>query len=194
VNVATFVFGLAVAAAVAAFFDLLAAGREPWIVIGIAVVFGSPAAIAAWTLRSARMKAAYAATTALLVVLAFVGWHPRKRFVHDLDSLTPGMTVDEVEAVMGRYLKGAGAKWTVPDGPAPPVLGPGEAPSPETEAAARRAQESYEPPAYPTGAERAHVTGTMTYRWCDDDWAYDSDWGCVTFKDGRVVSVAFYPD
>jgi hypothetical protein len=34
----------------------------------------------------------------------------------------------------------------------------------------------------------------MTYRWCDDDWQYDSDFGCVTFKDGRVVSVKFMPD
>ncbi len=34
----------------------------------------------------------------------------------------------------------------------------------------------------------------MTYRWNETDWAFDADWGQVTFEDGRVVKVQFLPD
>ena len=37
------------------------------------------------------------------------------------------------------------------------------------------------------------VTGTVTYRHTDEGWG-DSDWGVVTFEDGRVVEVEFLPD
>jgi len=113
------------------------------------------------------MKATYFAVAGVVLLLVIVPWHPRKRFVSDLNSVTPGMTIDQVESVMGGYMKGVGKKWIVPDGPAP----------------------SEHPPA----DERPQVTGTMTYRWSDDG-NYDSDWAQVTFENGRVVSVEFLPD
>lgn len=94
-------------------------------------------------------------------------FHPRKRFLHDLYSVQTGMTVDEVEAIMGGYMKGWGARFH-----------PGV--------------ENYEPPEYPTGPDRASVTGTMTYRWSAG--AFDADWGQIRFSSGRVVEVEFHPD
>ncbi|NIO72298.1 MAG: hypothetical protein GTN71_25565 [Anaerolineae bacterium] len=37
------------------------------------------------------------------------------------------------------------------------------------------------------------VTGTVTYRHTDEGWG-NSDWGVVTFEDGRVVKIEFLPD
>jgi hypothetical protein len=37
------------------------------------------------------------------------------------------------------------------------------------------------------------LTGTVTYRHTDEGWG-DSDWGVVTFQDGRVVETEFLPD
>ena len=37
------------------------------------------------------------------------------------------------------------------------------------------------------------VTGTLTYRHTDGGWG-DSDWGVVTFENGRVVQTEFLPD
>ena len=37
------------------------------------------------------------------------------------------------------------------------------------------------------------VTGTSTYRHTNEGWG-DSDWGVVTFEDGRVVQTEFLPD
>jgi hypothetical protein len=157
-------------------FDVFAAGNGPAqaraFQIGLAFAASAPALAVVWVCRRRWMTNTYVATCAVLLVLVFVPWHPRKRFVWDLHSVEPGMTVDEVEGVMGRYMKGAGKKWAVP--------GVSEA--------------SVVAPAYPAGDERAHATGTMTYRWNDSDGAYDSDWGQVTFADGRVVNVQFLAD
>ena len=115
--------------------------------------------------RRGWMLVAYALAVAAVIAVLMSPWHPRKRFVWDLHSVQPGMTVDEVEAILGQYPKGAGKKWG----------GSGTAD-------------------YPDGPERARVTGTMTYRWNVSDPAYDSDWGQVTFAQGRVVEVRFLPD
>jgi hypothetical protein len=37
------------------------------------------------------------------------------------------------------------------------------------------------------------VTGTVTYRHTNEGWG-DSDWGVVTFENGRVVQIEFLPD
>src|SRR4051812_24822918 len=111
-------------------------------------------------------------------------WHPRKRFVHDLFSVSPGMSVDDVERIMGGYMKGQGRKWVVPPGAAPLLRAPGEPVDAGAAVRAEAARAAYVPPDYPAGQERAHATGTMTYRWSDDA-AYDSDFGQVQFRDGR---------
>ena len=178
--------------AVALFFDVFGAGRVPLLTLGIAGVFGVPALIAALVSQRRWARIACAAVWTVVVVLVLTPWHPRQRFVRDLDSVRPGMTVDEVEAILGKYVKGSG--WVIPAGPPPMVRGPDD---PVDEDAARRAAEAqaaYVPPAYPAGDERAHATGTMTYRWCTTGAAFNSDWGQVTFKDGRVVQVEFLPD
>jgi hypothetical protein len=42
--------------------------------------------------------------------------------------------------------------------------------------------------------ERGQIaTGTVTYRHTNEGWG-DSDWGVVTFEDGRVVRTEFLPD
>jgi hypothetical protein len=91
-------------------------------------------------------------------------WHARKQFVWDLYSVRQGMSVDEVEAVMGEYIKGMGTKF-------------GESSA-----------------SHPTSDKRAAATGTMTYRWNDSDACCDADWGQVTFQQGRVVKVEFLSD
>jgi len=109
----------------------------------------------------------------LLLIFFWCGWFlyqfqdppARQVFIHDLTSLRIGMSVDEVEHVMGRYIKGAGPKWGM-----------------VTEAT------------YPHGKERMRANGTMTYRWNASDGRYDSDWGQVTFENGRVVKTEFLPD
>ena len=101
----------------------------------------------------------------MLLILIATPWHPRKRFVRDLESIAVGATVNEVETIMGSYLKGRGAKWL------------------QTQA-----------PSYPEGTRRTAATGTMTYRWNDSDGRYDSDWGLVTFENGRVKRTEFAPD
>ncbi len=174
--------------------DVFAAGsREFVLILGFAALGWVPAVLLTYLAGRRWVRRVHAAAWVAVVVMVFVPWHPRKRFVRDLDSLRVGMTVDEVETVMGRYVKGRGPQWQLPAGPGPRVLGPGEVrPADEQaalDAAVRAAYDAYEEPEYPGGDERAHATGTMTYRWCDN-----SDWGQVEFRDGRVVHVEFLPD
>jgi hypothetical protein len=195
---AGFLVLLAAPAVFAVQLDVFAASTpDAWrhlIVVAFGASLALPALAIALYTRTRGMRITWLATWAVLLVVVFVPWHPRKRFASDLFSIEPGMTVDEVEAVLRGYMKGRGRKWVVPDGSPPPCLGPGETPDPDVEARVRRAQEAYVAPRYPTGDERADATGTMTYRWNDSDEAYDSDWGVVTFEHGRVVSVEFMPD
>jgi hypothetical protein len=138
-------------------------------------------AACSWTLsrsRAVRWGSGGAVLLAVLVVLA--PWNARKRFVDDLFSVQQGMSVDDVEARLGRYHRGPGAKWRVP---------------PEPESAKRDADDRDDPndPHDPEGIARRPFTGTRTYRWSTAA-QYDSDWGQVRFVNGRVVHVAFLPD
>jgi len=38
------------------------------------------------------------------------------------------------------------------------------------------------------------IKDSVVYRWYDKDGDFDSDWGVVRFKDGKVVDVDFMPD
>lgn len=134
--------------------------------------------------RRPRGMTALALLAAVLVVA--VPWNQRKRFVHDVLSIRPGMTVDEVEHAMASYRKGSGAKWQVP---AADELQTTDATPAEAMAAARtdHARDLDEL------RRRPYFTGTTIYRWSTDA-EYDSDWGLVEFVAGRVVKVQFLPD
>jgi hypothetical protein len=146
-----------------------AATLIPWpalmVRVALLAALTAPALVLALLCRQGWMRAVYAGSVLLALGLFVTPWHPRKVFVRDLYSVRSGMTVDEVERVMGRYSRGPGAKWGVPT-----------------------------PPAYPTGSERAAMTGSMLYRWNETDGRYDSDWGKVSFERGKVVGVEFLPD
>jgi hypothetical protein len=131
---------------------LLAAGGAPLVLL------------AAWLGRRWMIGVSLAGIL-LVALLSLTCWHPRKVFVRDVESVQVGMTVDEVEDILGGYIKGKGAKFFQP-----------------------------RPPAYPTGEERRHATGVMTYRWNDHDAAYDADWGRVHFVGGRVTRREFLGD
>lgn len=127
------------------------------------------------------------------VLVVLVPWNQRKRFVHDVHSVRVGMSVDEVEAILGGYIHGAGPKWQGPPGPDPLVRGLDDPQDPTATEQAEAAFAAYPEPEYPAGPARRHATGVMTYRW-STDWKYDSDWGLVHFLVGRVVKVEFLPD
>lgn len=119
---------------------------------------GLPLVITAVALRRRWMIAVALLSVLLVGALSLSCWHPRKAFVRDVQSVEVGMTVDEVEGILGGYLKGPGAKFLQPT-----------------------------PPEYPAGERRTRATGVMIYRWNDTDGAYDADWGLVKFVDGRVT-------
>jgi hypothetical protein len=157
-------------------FDVFAAGAPTSRRVLVVAIVAAPAAalaVLAFVARMPRWVAALScAAFAGTILLPFVSWHPRKRFARDLHSLRGGMKADEVEQVMGRWIRGPGAKWSVPGVPAASVVRPGG------------------------DAGGAGVVGgadgAVIYRWDDAD--YDSDWGRVEFADGRVVRVEFLPD
>lgn len=151
--------------------DLLAAAAGQHLV-GWCLALGPIALLALFTwlpfgpaARRPRGIAALALLAAVLVVA--VPWNQRKRFVHDVLSIRPGMTVDEVELAMASYQKGPGAKWQEP--------------------AADDARD------FDESRRRPHFTGPMIYRWSTRA-EYDSDWGLVEFVAGKVVKVQFLPD
>jgi hypothetical protein len=161
-----FLASLVVFVGLSAYVDLFAAGAQvAWPRLLLFAFLGVPATLTAIACRKRWMLASCVAGWLCVVVLTVVPWHPRKVFVRSLSRVTVRMTVDEVEHVMGRYIKGRGAKW------------PGS-----------------EQAAYPVGEERDRASGTMTYRWNAADTSYDSDWGLVTFDDGRVTAVRFLGD
>jgi hypothetical protein len=101
----------------------------------------------------------------IMVSARFVHWDSRKPFLKDLFRVKEGMTVAQVEQIMGGYMTGGG----IPVGaPAPQLCG-------------RLAE--YGPQA----------TGTIVYRHTNEGWG-DSDWGVVALREGRVVDVEFSPD
>lgn len=129
----------------------------------------------------------------LCVTVILVPWTDRKRFVNDVFSVRPGMSIDDVEAVMAGYMKGAGGQWHLPEGPDPVVRGPEDPEDAAETETARALFDSYREPQYPAGQARRHFTGSVVYRWSNHSGA-NADWGLVQFADGKVVKVQFLPD
>jgi hypothetical protein len=141
---------------------------------------------ACWTLpflpalfhRPAVLKfAVYGVFVASLVVLYAVPWNSRKVFLHDLDKVRTGMSVEEVESIMGTYMKGTG--WPA---------GPASSSDTLTEVGTGiRVRTSVSP------SGELEVDDSIVYRHSNDA-AFNSDWGIVKFKDGKVVETVFMPD
>jgi hypothetical protein len=79
------------------------------VVIAITVLVTAVPAVALLRDRGRRLKAAAIAVIAVAVVaVRFVDWNSRKPFVRDYSMLHAGMTVGEVDAVMGKWIHGTG--------------------------------------------------------------------------------------
>ena len=116
----------------------------------------------------------------LLAVLHFVPWSTRKPFLRDLGRIQPGMTEAEARQIMGRYLEGTG--W------------PGE-----VDGAAVPAGRLHDLGSGATLATKVSPDGQLGFRNAvvyrhSTQAAFNSDWGIVTFKDGKVSGVSFSPD
>lgn len=177
----------------AGYLDLFAGGVwRHWVVPVILLAPVTLVAMTAFVWRERAPRAIGVGAAGLAIFFLFVPWHPRKVFVARLYSIEEGMTVDEVEAILGGYTKGHG--WAIPDQPPPHDLGSPEETERVTQELLRDAEARYRPPEYPDGEARAHATGTMIYRWNTTSASYNADWGQVEFVDGKVVAVEFRPD
>jgi hypothetical protein len=128
-----------------------------WVLIGALLLHGSP--------RRERLL-----VLGLFVVVVssiyFVDWNSRKPFLRDLYRVQEGMTVEQVDQIMGHYMGGTG--W-----PARPL---GLADEASTAA-----------------MDELTLPGRLVYRHTNEGWG-NSDWGEITFENGRVVEVRFLPD
>lgn len=103
----------------------------------------------------------------LLAVLYLVPWNSRKVFLEDLWAVKPGMSVPEMEGIMGKYIRGSG--W-----PANPLGSGGSAGGGQLT------------PSRPGLESRVYRHST--------DGRFNSDWGVVYIKEGKVVGTEFFPD
>ena len=85
------------------------------------------------------------------------------------------MTVDQVEKIMSRYMKGTG--WVLPTSSGK-LTDVGTGVTLQTSNA-------------PSG--ELMIEDSITYRHSNEG-AFNSDWGVVKFKDGRVEGKIFMPD
>ena len=114
-----------------------------------------------------------------LAILYFVPWNTRKPFMRDLEKVQIGMTGDQVEEIMGRYMKGTG--WPVMPGASSPTGQLVDAASGITMATTNS----------PSG--ELVIRDSITYRHSNKG-AFNSDWGVVRFSNGIVTAKVFMPD
>jgi hypothetical protein len=100
-----------------------------------------------------------------LTVLDHVPWTSRKPFLGRLNKLQAGMTEMQVRAMMAGFKEGTG--WPTAPG-------------------------SRSPAGTNTNGQLA-LANSLVFRHSDDG-RFNSDWGVVEFKDGRVIRVQFMPD
>ncbi len=112
-----FALCLAASVAFAACLDLFAGGlihRPPWAIAALLGYSSLPALIGVLAFRTSWRGRGLLVAAAVVGVLVFVPWHPRKRFVNDLYSIRVGMTVEEVRRIMGRYEPRGDETWSGP--------------------------------------------------------------------------------
>lgn len=91
-------------------------GGDPWrVALAYGILVGFPllgGILISWCLMPAKWKLGAGAALMLLGFLPhIVHWHPRQAFVARLGFVKRGMTISQVEGLMGTYKKGAGTKW-----------------------------------------------------------------------------------
>lgn len=129
--------------------------------------------------RSVLKVLCYALLILSLAVLYFVPWNSRKPFLRDFEKVRVGMTVSEVEAIMGAYMKETG--W-----PAMPQ-GTSSAGTLTDVRSGITMTTSGSP------ARQLEIQNSITYRHSNEA-AFNSDWAVVKFENGKVLSKAFMPD
>jgi hypothetical protein len=137
-------------------------------------------------LRRQRSSTQFGRLIALSVIVASIAalyvvpWSSRKPFLRDLYSIRRGMTEADVRRIMGRYMEGTG--W--------PATHNG------TPAGSGTLTDSGTGAKYPIGSSPSGemtIESSLVFRHSTDA-AFNSDWGIVRFKDGRVTAVSFSPD
>lgn len=121
-----------------------------------------------------------------MVALWFSPVSTRQPFLRDLDRVETGMTLAQVEAIMGGYMKGTG--WPEP----PPFT---KSPTPQS-SKTQNIKDLATGSTHQIEADKKgelQIAGAVTYRHSDEG-EYNSDWGVVSFQNGRVSKVEFMPD
>jgi hypothetical protein len=167
----------------AALFEVLAALPLPsilYVTFGAAVLV--PMLVLLWLRFSKKGLIVALIFSALLLALHTIPWNSRKIFLRDLDRIDLGMTVTEVDKIMGGYIKGVGSKWQIPD---------------QTSGRSSLLHDVGSGRSFPTDVDddgEWKFVDSIVYRHSANDGRFDSDWGVITFRDDRVVSVQFLPD
>jgi hypothetical protein len=143
--------------AVSVYLQFLAIYAAFWVLIGALLLVGSP--------RHEKLLI-LGLLVMVLFSIRFIDWNSRKPFLKDFYRVREGMTVEQVQQIMGDYMGGT----CQPDNP----FG-----LPTGESAAE--------------TEELALPGRAVYRHTNEGWG-DSDWGEITFDKGRVVRIQFLPD
>ncbi len=143
--------------AVSVYLQFLAIYTAFWVLMGALLLVGSPR----------REKLLILGLLVLVLFsIRFVDWNSRKPFLKDFYRVREGMTVEQVEQIMGSYMGGTCC-------PAHPLGLPDGKQTAETEELA--------------------VPDRAVYRHTNEGWG-NSDWGEITFEKGQVVKIEFLPD
>ena len=118
-----------------------------------------------WGAPARRTLAIVVLVAVVVFSVRFVNCNSRKPFLKDLFRIKEGMSAAEVDQIMGDYMTGGGASM---GSPRPRLDGQ-------------------------LAEQGATATGTISYRHTNEGWG-NSDWGEVSFENGRVGNVLFSPD
>lgn len=132
-----------------------------------------------WCFRWAKVGVCLVFLLALFLLWR-IQWSTREPFLRDLGRIRPGMTVARVEAIMKPYIKGTG--W-----PAPDSVKAGK----QGSLTALCHDFTMKTTASPSG--ELVMADCLVYRHSNSA-AFNSDWGVVQIRNGRVVKVRFLPD
>jgi hypothetical protein len=132
-----------------------------------------------WRFRWAKVGVCLVFLLALFLLWR-IQWSTQEPFLRDLGRIRSGMTVAQVEAIMKPYIKGTG--W-----PAPDSVKAGK----QGSLTALCHDFTTKTTASPSG--ELVMEDCLVYRHSNDA-AFNSDWGVVQIRNGRVVRVRFLPD